>query len=109
METHTNNKIKLRPFDDLIKTIEIDGEVFCPIEEIAKLAICVGEVKNVKTFALKGCDAIFYGETSFSNSGIKIIINTEFDIELYDEYGISKNYNQVQIVKNLIKWGFIEP
>jgi len=99
---------ELRPFEDLIKTIEVDGKVFCPIEAIAKLAVCVGTLKGDKNPLISYFNAYWSGFDSFGHC-FKIVIDKIFDIELYFDHDTYIVSNQVQIVKNLIKWGFVEP
>ena len=101
-----------RPFEDLIKPIEIDGETFVPIEEIAKLA--TGDKEN-----LKFGKPLFKGSKSYPFMTLLIkykggekqifLIEDDFEIALFDNYALIRHHYQVQIVKNLIKWGFVEP
>ena len=106
--------MNLRPFEDLIKTIEYDGETFIPIEEIAKTAMSDITDSTTKVLGM-----------SISKFGVaECIINRhvyETDIKycfyVTDTFNVFCNhnlekmsvFNQVQIVKNLIKWGFVEP
>ena len=102
----------IRPFEDLIKPIEIDGETFVPIEEIAKLALNVINIEMVEpsitqhrhNARLTGMAIFNYGKAY-----IEVVIQRDFDIATYINQGKETPYNQVQIVKNLIKWGFVKP
>lgn len=108
----------LRKFEELITEIEHDGERFVPIEEIAKLAV------SHRNF-FKDNIAV---ESSFNKKNnthncivtsssfvIKLFVEIEkFNVNLYEVYEGNilysmPFYNQVLIVKNLIKWGFVEP
>lgn len=99
---------ELRPFEDLIKRIEHNGKTFIPIEKIAELALCVGMLKGDKAPLIHYYNAYWSGFDSFGNC-FKIAIDTNFDIELsfdHDTYIVS---DIIKIVKNLIKWRFVEP
>ena len=104
----------LRSFEDLIKPIEIDGETFVPIEEIAKLGMSKID-NNIPEISEKGIS--IFG-TAQCKVNIKIYdyqikyyfgINDSFDTFCSNDSEVITVDNQVQIVKNLIKWGFIEP
>ena len=109
--------MKLRPFEDLIKPIEYDGKTFVPIEEIAKLACNNNSfVKNIETFterenrkriANKYRAEIIIKDMSYES--VTVTIEKSFRITLWIEGDWIPHFNQVQIVKNLIKWGFVEP
>ena len=102
----------LRPFEDLIKPMEIDGKTFVPIEEIAKLAVSP-EVQ-----------AVTFGKHKINENIVHTVVkghrNTKLGFSIAKNYSVyvyhlnvflgnTDVYNQVQIVKNLIKWGFVEP
>lgn len=99
----------LRPFEDLIKPIEYDGETFIPIERIAELAI-PRTMKDIVIRKGRGWRAINF---SCKHSGIKfnVSLGKNFNVIIYNysNFKDEKIYNQVKIVKSLIKWGFIEP
>jgi hypothetical protein len=112
----------LRPFEDLIKPIEFEGETFIPIEEIFLLQLFKESRKGISFIKSK--------TTSSQNKWVKIqtsslnqfthvlkIIITTID-NIFFESSLWKDgifiedmpiYQIVQIVKNLIKWGFVEP
>ena len=99
---------KLRPFEDLIKPIEYDGKTFVPIEEIAKLALSYLKEVVVRTSTLDSRIVCFLETSTFRHT---MIIFKGYDILMFAN-GYHQNIkveNQVQIVKNLIKWGFVEP
>jgi hypothetical protein len=118
-------KVELRPFEDLIKEIEIDGERFVPIEEIAKLA--TGYFQNKKYFKIVKSKSIkrkwfriseklgggyIQDITITENYSIADSDNMSIKSVMYDENWkvfSESYYNKFQIVKNLIKWGFIKP
>ncbi len=108
----------IKPFEDLIKTIEYDGNTFVPIEEIAKLAIeNYFELKysNISSAIVPIDDSFSACSGYISNSECRkfVIIHDNFDVsineETYDDFSHLLTCNQVQIIKNLIKWGFVEP
>ena len=111
----------IRPFTDLITEIEIDNEVFVPIQKIAALCFNYNEevVKNkAKMWVNESYDmrAWFTFETNIlkpKNHQCSVAIDRNFDITIYHKVnqessntGMSPS-NQVGIFKNLIKWGFI--
>ena len=110
--------MNLRPFEDLIKTIEYDGKTFVPIEVIAKLAIknyyqreCL--IKSLLIVPITDFTTCFAEFIDKHQHILFIVIYNNFDIivKIPDNANllINPTKNQVQIVKNLIKWGFVEP
>jgi hypothetical protein len=116
-------KIDIRPFDDLIKEIEFDGKKFIPAQKIAALCFNYNDkvVKNkVKMWINDSYDySMWY---VFQTTILKptkhecsIGISRNFDITIYHKVEFEKSNsnvgmpssNQVEIVKNLIHWGFI--
>ena len=106
---------ELRPFEDLIKPIEYQGETFIPIEEIAKLAMSDvdnsnAEIveKSISKFGSAECriNRSFY---DCETNNYCFYITDSFNAFCTDYGEPMSIFNQVQIVKNLIKWGFVEP
>lgn len=116
------NKI-VRPFDDLIKEINFDGEKFIPAQKIASLCFNYtnGVVKNKsKMWVNNSYDyCVWYVfETNIlkpKKHQCSISISRLFDVATYhiiDGKESSSNVgipasNQVEVVKRLIKWGFV--
>ena len=112
--------MKLKPFEDLIKPIKYDGETFVPIRIIAELAfnhnaktvenseIWVNSSYDCKAYIKYSIDFENVGFTTFC-IGIWRGFNVDGTIEIFLKKSIHTPNNQVQIVKNLIKWGFVEP
>ena len=114
--------MKLRPFEDLIKTIEYDGKTFVPIEEIFLIQLFKENKKGISFIKSKTTSNQFRWvkiSTSSLNEfthTLRIRITTDdnifFEMSLWKDGLFIKNmpiYGIVQIVKNLIKWGFVEP
>lgn len=101
---------KLRPFEDLIKTIEYDGEAFVPIEEIAKMALGK-KIKKSGIGIIKRVKICYINHKNKEGLVKQILVDRNFNVMYYCVIDIDMlvTKNQVQIVKNLIKWGFIEP
>ena len=104
----------IRPFEDLIKPIEYRGETFVPIEEIAKLGM--SEIDNSITEISEKIISVFGSAQCKVNRkiynykiGYWFYITDSFNMFSSDSDEVMSVFNQVQIVKNLIKWGFIEP
>lgn len=113
----------VRPFDDLIKEIEFDGEKFIPAQKIAALCFNYKDnavKQNPKMWVNASYDySMWYQFETNIMKPLKhecsIGISRNFDITTYFKIGAEeakKNigmpaYNQVEIMKNLIKWGFI--
>lgn len=103
----------LRPFEDIIKEIEFEGETFVPIEEIAKISFSHVDSKKIKLVEsdFSPNHIICYFKIAASTANFIVSINSIFDI--YITYLIDtekiETHRQVKIVKSLIKWGFIEP
>lgn len=106
----------VRPFSDLIKEIEIDGERFIPIAKIAKLAFNDHNPENPKD--MKTWINMPYDERAWYRSELMtdldrlISIDQNFDVRKYYETQ-KKTYeqapsNQMQIFRNLVKWGFLK-
>jgi len=108
---------ELRPFEDLIKTIDIDGKVFVPIEVIAELAFDNNNKLHLNTSIQKIESGIFlFSEVTINksfpldNDIFIMTVDTDYDVSIIEDTQNEQSIvNQVQIVKNLIKWGFIEP
>ncbi len=112
-----------RPYTDLIKEIEYQGEAFVPIKAIAKLAFGnyytkYIDVKYSQFDILKHADQSVSYEFHFKpdDGGLwcENIIKIDKNINI-DCFGkqFSQNYrvsvaDQVQIFKLLTQWGFIE-
>ena len=113
---------ELRPLDDLISEIEIDGEKFIPMHRIAALCFNynVDTVKNeAKMFINDGYDYnLWYSfETNIllpKKHTCYISVSRTYDIRIYHEIdGIKSDTadshsNQVKVIKYLRNWGFIE-
>lgn len=113
----------LRPFEDLINEIEFDGEKFIPIEKIVALAFNYNEnaVKyEAKMWINHSYDyaAHYMFETKIlepKSHKCSVVIFKNFDIWIYHKIDNNESNNtgipasnQVEIVKNIIKWGFIK-
>jgi hypothetical protein len=120
--TDANNVLAdgVRPFDDLIKEIEFEGEKFIPAEKIAALCFNYNEkaVKNkAKMWVNNSYDYTMW--YVFQTNILKpnkhqcsIGISRNFDVSIYHKIGDKSNIgmppsNQVETVKNLIRWGFV--
>ena len=113
----------VRPFEDLIKEIEFEGEKFVPAQKIAALCFNYNEktVKNKAQMWVNStydCRMWYLFETNIlkpKKHQCSIGISRNFDISTYHRIGEEEPKsnvgmppsNQVEIVKNLIKWGFI--
>lgn len=113
----------VRPFEDLIMEIEFDGEKFIPAQKIAALCFNYNEktVKNkAKMWVNNSYDYTMW--YVFQTNILKpkkhqcsIGIGRDFDIRTYHIIGDEEPKsnvgmppsNQVEIVKNLIRWGFV--
>ena len=109
-----------RPFEDLINVIEFNGEKFIPAKKIAALCFNYNE-KTVECEAKMwvndsyDCRMWYSFETNILRPikhECSIGISRDFDISIYNKNGEIKlnarpASNQVEIFKNLIKWGFI--
>ena len=113
----------VRPFDDLIEEIEFDGEKFIPAQKIAALCFNYNEkaVKNkAKMWVNNSYDYTMW--YVFQTNILKpkkhqcsIGISRNFDVSTYHRIGDEEPKsnvgmppsNQVEIVKNLIRWGFV--
>ena len=113
----------VRPFEDLIREIDFNGERFIPAQRIASLCFNYNEdtVKNcAKMWINNGYDyKMWY---VFQTDILKpkrhectVGVSRFFDISIYHKIGDVEPKsnvgmppsNQVELVKNLIKWGFI--
>jgi hypothetical protein len=98
----------LRPFEDLIKPIEFEGETFIPIEEIAMLAFDANLTHSEVKVNSKEIVTLYV--IINKKYGFRLIVREDFNIHAFDNDCLIETIdNQVQIVKNLIKWGFVEP
>jgi hypothetical protein len=113
----------VRPFDELIKEIEFEGEKFIPAQKIAALCFNYNE-KTVKNKAKMWVNNL-YDYTMwyvFQTNILKpkkhqcsIGISRNFDVIVYQRIGDEEPKsnvgmppsNQAEIVKNLIRWGFV--
>jgi hypothetical protein len=110
----------MRPFEDLIKEITIDGETFIPLKKIAMLACNYNDETVCNKFGL-GYNS-YYGECwcRFNTNLLKPRAH-QYYVNVLGHYNISKHMiiddkaithreainNQVEIFKLLTKWGFI--
>lgn len=108
----------LRPFNDLINEIEVDGERFIPAQKIAALCYNYNEeaVKsNVEMWVNDSYDcAMWYVFESPFKKRWSIGIYRNYDIRIYYKIpGVESSNagmpacNQVEIITNLMRWGFI--
>lgn len=106
----------VRPFSDLIEEIEIDGERFIPITKIAKLAFNdhnPEKPNNIKIWINKDYDGrAWYISKLMTDIDRLISIDQNFDVRKYYETQ-KKTYeqapaNQMQIFRELVKWGFLK-
>lgn len=124
-QTDVNNVLSegVRPFDDLIKQIEFEGEKFIPAQKIA--ALCFNYNEEVVNNKAKMWVNNSYDYTMwyvFQTNILKpkkhqcsIGISRNFDVSTYHRIGDEEPKsnvgmspsNQVEIVKNLIRWGFV--
>lgn len=113
-----------RPYSDLIKEIEYNGERFIPAQKIAALAFGYDEAvveNNAKMWRNDTYDfctwyqfdtTLLMPMTHRCSLGISI----NLDITLYQVFGDNRStnthsfppVNQAEIFKNLISWGFIQ-
>lgn len=104
-----------RPFEDLIKEIEIDGERFVPIVKIGELAFGFSEIDKrfSPNFWINDQEPNgtmeFYQSFGNKTYTLKVTIWEDGNVRISIGNNLHIPSNQVQIVKNLIKWGFIEP
>ncbi len=114
----------IRPFEDLIKEIEVDGEKFIPAQKIAALCFnysgqTVQHKAQMWVNSSYDCAMWYLFETKILQPKkhlCSVGIYRSFDIRTYHEFDDSKQKsgamppcNQVEIVKLLIKWGFVKP
>ncbi|MFA7307609.1 MAG: hypothetical protein WC026_13155 [Hyphomicrobium sp.] len=113
----------LRPFDDLIKEIEFEGEKFIPSAKIA--ALCFNYNEKAVKYKAKFWINNSYDYMLWYNFETKILAPKKMScyIGIDRSFNISMDfiidgkkpmtntgtpvYNQIKIVKLLIKWGFI--
>jgi hypothetical protein len=113
----------VRPFTDLIKEIEFEGKKFIPAQKIAALCFNYNEkaVKNKCQMWVNesyDCRMWYLFQTNIlkpKKHQCSIGISRNFDISTYHRIGDEEPKsnvgmppsNQVDIVKNLMRWGFI--
>lgn len=104
--------MKLRLFEDLVKRIKYEGKTFVPIKELSIISFLLEGSDKKHKQTVKDFDnnngyscTYFFADEVFSFK-----ITKQFDILVWNESTKENEfiYNQVQIIKNLIKWKFIE-
>lgn len=104
----------MRKFEELIQEIEHDWERFVPIEEIAKLAFFreISKEFSPKSWVNDQENNVtmeFYRSFGNKTYTLTTTIWEDGNIRISIDNNLYVPGNQVQIVKNLIKWGFVEP
>lgn len=114
---------ELRAFEDLIKEIEFEGDKFIPAQKIASLCFNYNDKavkRKARMWVNDGYDYMMW--YNFETTILKpkshkcaVGISRLFDIRTYHYIDDCKDSNvghpacnQVEIVKCLVKWGFIE-
>ena len=107
--------MNIRPFEDLIKPIEYDGETFVPIEEIAKLADWHIELSNpvitaeiIHKYNTSACKAnikqyIKDCIKEYSKSRNQILVNIRIKFEQLNLLFLRVNFFFINIFRRFIK------
>ena len=97
----------MRPFNQLIEEIEVDGKKFIPIAEIAKIES--SHIKKKKKYSEPYINVD--GNTAIKiNDNYEISISPNYSLFAYS-YGMDCPFccaHQLQIFQALYKWGFIQ-